>query len=47
MTTDEGTLIAFYEGLVNGAYSLGYVSCTSKKGNTPVSAGTDAFDFRL
>ena len=34
-------------GLIAGAHSLGYVSCASKKGNTPAGARTGAFDFRV
>ena len=33
------------KGLIAGAHSLGYVSCASKKGNTPAGARTHAFDF--
>jgi len=33
------------KGLIAGAHSLGYVSCASKKGNTPVGARTGVFDF--
>ena len=43
---DEGIFIRFLnKGLIAGAHSLGYVSCASKKGNTPVGARTHAFDF--